>query len=283
VRRPAVSVVVPLHGDETYAKRTRTAFAPLELAPDDELIVADNTADGVAAALLTDLASVVHAPDECSSYYARNSGAAVAGGEWLLFVDADCVPVADLVERYFAKPIGDDVGVVAGAIVGVEDQDSLLARYARNRNFLDQVDGMHSRSGAGAATGNLLVRRRAFEGVGGFARGIRSAGDVELCWRLQDAGWQLERCPEAIVEHHHRDDIASFLAMVARYGAGSSWLNERRPGSAPRWPLFGGLVGTGRDIAGHLVRGRYEPALFRAIDGLGLIAHNVGYRASNEV
>jgi GT2 family glycosyltransferase len=282
VRRPAVSVVVPLHGDEAYARRARTAFAALELAPADELIIADNTEAGVAGPALSDIAAVVHAADERSSYFARNSGAAVAEGEWLLFVDADCVPVADLVDRYFAQPIGDRVGIVAGAIVGVENQDSLLARYARNRNFLDQVDGMHSSSGAGAATGNLLVRRRAFESIGGFARGIRSAGDVELCWRLQDAGWQLERRPEAVVEHRHRDDLASFLAMVARYGAGSSWLNERRPGSAPRWPLIS-LVGTGRDIAGHLVRGRYEPALFRAIDGLGLIAHNVGYRASNEV
>jgi len=283
VRRPSVSVVVPLHGDEAYANRTRKAFAALQLGPADELVVADNTDEGVAAPVLGDLATVIHAPDEHSSYFARNSGAAVAGGDWLLFVDADCVPVPDLVDRYFAERIGDDVGVVAGAIVGVQDQDSLLARYARNRNFLDQEDGMHSSSGAGAATGNLLVRRRAFESVGGFARSIRSAGDIELCWRLQDAGWQLERRPDAIVEHHHRDDIASFLAMVARYGAGSSWLNQRRPGAAPRWPLVGGLVGTGRDIAGHLIRGRFEPALFRAIDGLGLIAHNVGYRASNEL
>jgi GT2 family glycosyltransferase len=254
--RSSVSVVVPLNGDETYAVRTRTAFSKLELGPDDELIVADNTADGDARPVLDHNATVDHAPKHLSTYHARNEGAAAATGEWLLFVDADCVPAPDLVATYFATPIDEEVGVLAGAIVGVEDQDSLLARYARNRNFLDQVDGMHSRSGAGAATGNLLVRRRAFEEVGGFARGIRSAGDVELCWRLQDAGWQLERCPDAVVEHHHRDDLGSFLAMVARYGAGSRWLNERRPGAAPCWPLFGGLIGTGRDIAGHLAHGR---------------------------
>jgi hypothetical protein len=142
---------------------------------------------------------------------------------------------------------------------------------------------MHSSAGAGAATGNLLVRRSAFEGIGGFADGIRSGGDVDLCWRLQDAGWELDRQPAATVEHHHRDDLASFLGMVARYGAGSSWLNERRPGAAPRWPLVHGLIGSAWDIAGYLARGRLEPAAFRAIDGLGLIAHNVGYRASNEV
>jgi hypothetical protein len=29
------------------------------------------------------------------------------------------------------------------------------------------------------------------------------------------------------------------------------------------------------------IRGRLESALFRAVDGLGLIAHNIGYRSSN--
>ncbi len=281
--RPAVSVVVPLHGDRAYAERTRTAFADLELGQDDELIVADNTAGGVAGSVLGGLATVVHCPERQSSYHARNCGAAQAVGEWILFIDADCVPAAGLIDRFFVPTLSDRVGVIAGAIVGLANQDSLLARYARDRNFLDQVNGMHSSGGAGAATGNLLVRRSAFEEVDGFAGDIRSGGDVDLCWRLQDAGWELDRRPEATVEHHHRDDIASFLAMVARYGAGSAWLNERRPGAAPRWPLIGGLIGTGVDIAGCVVRGRLEPAAFRAIDGLGLIAHNVGYRTSNEV
>ena len=51
------------------------------------------------------------------------------------------------------------------------------------------------------------------------------------------AGWTLEQRPAARVAHHHREDLVSFLAMIARYGAGSRWLNERHPGAAPHWPL----------------------------------------------
>ncbi len=69
--------------------------------------------------------------------------------------------------------------------------------------------------------------------------------------------------------------------MVARYAAGARWLNQRYPGSSPRWPLITGLGGAIRDIATLGVRGRVESAVFRAIDGLGLIAHNVGYVATN--
>ena len=281
--RPAVSVIVPLHGDRAYAERTREGFAPLELGEADELIVADNTEEGVAAPALEGLARVVHASGQRSSYFARNAGAERAAGEWLLFCDADCVPVPDLLERYFAEPIDPGSGAVAGGIVGVVEQDSLLARYARDRNFLDQAEGMHGSSGVAAATGNLLVRRRTFDELGGFAEGIRSAGDVDFCWRMREAGWTLGQRPEARVEHHHREDLGSFLSMIARYGAGSRWLNERHPGVAPRWPLVHGLVGTAWDIGGHLVHRRFEPAAFRAIDGLGLVAHNLGYRASNEL
>ncbi len=283
MRRPAVSVVVPLHGDAAYAQRAREALERLDLRPDDELIVADNTVAGVAASALGGLARVVHAAAEQSSYFARNAGAEVAAAQWLLFIDADCVPRPDLLDRYFTEPIGDRCGAVAGGIVGISGQDSLLARYARDRNFLDQAEGMHGSAGVAAATGNLLIRRATFDQLDGFADGIRSAGDVDFCWRMRDAGWTLEQRPEARVEHHHREDLAAFLSMIARYGAGSRWLNERHPGVAPRWPLVHGLVGTAWDVGSHLVRGRLEPAAFRALDGLGLVAHNVGYRASNEV
>jgi hypothetical protein len=71
------------------------------------------------------------------------------------------------------------------------------------------------------------------------------------------------------------------LGAIARYGAGARWLNQRYPGAAPRWPLVGGLVGTLADILKLLARGRLRQASYRAVDGLGLIAHNVGYRSSN--
>ncbi len=282
--RPAVSVVVPLHGDREYVRRCAAALARLKLGPVDELIVADNTAEGVAEAELASVATVVPAPEQRSSYFARNAGAAVTSGSWLLFTDADCVPVPDLLDRYFAAPIPDRCGAVAGGIVGVPGQDGLLTRYARDRNFLDQAEGMHGKGGKAAATGNLMIRRATFDELGGFADGIRSAGDVDFCWRMHEADWTLEQRPEARVEHHHRENLAEFLGMVARYGSGSRWLNERHPGVAPRWPLSAWELGrSGVDAVRHAAAGRFDQSAFRLIDAVGLVAHNVGYRRSNEV
>jgi glycosyltransferase involved in cell wall biosynthesis len=276
--RPSVSVVIPFGGGATGP--LRKAFARIDACEEDELIVADNS--GGAAAELGDVARIVPAAGERSSYHARNVGAAASSGEWILFIDADCTPAPGLLGAYFDGPIAEGAGAIAGEITGDPGQGSLAARYARDRRVLSQTDGLYGRGRTVAATGNLMVRRTAFEELDGFVEGIRSGGDVDFCLRLQTAGWTLEFRPKALVVHRHRDSVPALLATFARYGAGSSWLRSRYPGIGGRWPLSPReLVRAGADAARLTMRGDREQAAFRVIDGLGLVAHNVGYRAPN--
>ncbi len=49
----------------------------------------------------------------------------------------------------------------------------------------------------------FLARRRALEEVGGFdERYFMFAEDMDLCWRLRQAGWLIGFCPAAEVTHH---------------------------------------------------------------------------------
>jgi cellulose synthase/poly-beta-1,6-N-acetylglucosamine synthase-like glycosyltransferase len=278
--RPRVSVVVPFRGGEQAVRSLGEALDGLERRPGDELIVADNTEAGLAHLLQEAGIRVVPAAAQHSSYHARNSGARRARNDWILFMDADCVPTPRLLDAYLGPPADEDVGAMAGTIEGLGTQRTLVARYVGSRRFFDQSQGLHTHGG-GAATANLLVRRAAFEAVGGFAEGIRSAGDVDLSWRLQTSGWRLMRRPQAVVQHRHREQLVPLMRAVARYGAGSRWLNQRYPGASPRWPLPRALGGAAADCLSLTLRGEREEACFRAIDGLGLIAHNIGYLASN--
>jgi GT2 family glycosyltransferase len=274
-------VVVPFLGGRKEAKRMLAALARLRIRSGDELIVADNTAAGLVNELARDPVKVVRAARERSSYHARNAGARAARNDWLLFMDADCVPSANLLDTYLAEPIPERCGALSGEIVGDPAQRGFVARYARSRNFLNRADGLLGPDSGAVYTGNVLVRRAAFEALGGFAEGIRSGGDIDLSRRLPASGWAVQYRPAAAVQHRHRESLAGFLVMVARYGAGSRWLNQRHPGSSPRWPLLRGLLGTAADVARLVMRWHLQPALFRALDGIGLIAHNVGYLASN--
>jgi GT2 family glycosyltransferase len=275
-----VSVVVPFAGTPAEAAVLGAALGGLRRERGDELIVADNS--GGAAASLEPPVVVVAADGERSSYHARNVGARAAASDWLLFMDADCTPDPDLLDAYFAEEPGERAGAVAGEILGDPAQTALAARYARDRKVLSQTDGLYGRGRTIAATGNLMVRRAAFDELGAFVEGIRSGGDVDFCLRLQAAGWKLEFRPDARVRHRHRESVPALLGTFARYGAGSRWLNERYPGISGRWPLSPvELARAGTDAARHALRGDREQAAFRLIDGAGLVAHNVGYRRAN--
>lgn len=277
--RPPVSVVVPFGGGETGP--LRAALSLLDLAGGDEVVVADNSRGGEVARL-GDLARVVPATGERSSYHARNAGTREARGEWILFIDADCTPEPGLLAAYFAEPIDAQAGAVAGEILGEPGQDALAARYARDRKVLSQTDGLYGRGRTVAATGNLMVRAAALRELGGFVEGIRSGGDVDFCLRLQEAGWALEFRPGAVVRHSHRESVPALLRTFARYGSGSRWLNERYPGLSGRWPLsVRELARVATDATRLTLRGEREAAAFRLIDGAGLVAHNAGWASSN--
>ena len=71
--------------------------------------------------------------------------------------------------------------------------------------------------------------------------------------------------------------------MLARYGAGASWIDDRYPGASPRWKLVPGVLGSARDVVVNLARREPREALYRGVDALGLVAYNVGYAGSNEL
>src|SRR3954451_2870717 len=290
--RPPVSVVVPFRGDRAAAKLLLAAISCLDLRHGDEVIVADNTADGllgtvqvgeggVGGAIDAGDVRIASAARERSSYHARNAGATAATNDWILFLDADCTPQPGLLAAYFAEPIAGDCGAVAGQILGDPGQRSFAARYARSRKLFDHAEGLIRADAGGAAAGNLLVRRAAFDAIAGFTEGIRSGGDLDLWHRLQAAGWRLDFRPAALVHHRHRASLPSLLGAIARYGAGARWLNERYPGSSPPWPLRLGLMTTARDVARHVKERRVEEAIFRGVDGIGLAVHRVGSATSN--
>ena len=209
---------------------------------------------------------VIDARGERSPAHARNAGAAAAGddAEWILFVDADAVVPPDLLDRYFAAPIGDDVGAIAGAIAAAPLGPSagVAARYGAYKNFLDAGAHLAHPFMPRAAAANLLVRRAAFDAVGGFFEGLRAAEDTDFSWRLQRAGWTLVGRPAAAVEHRYRDSLPALRRQWRGYAAGRAWLGRRYDGFEPEPALLraarkavGGRQAQRRTRAGEPRRG----------------------------
>ncbi len=252
--RPSVSVVMPFAGEPAEATEAVATLLSLARRPGDELILADNS--GTARA--RDGVTVVVATDERSPAHARNAGAAVAGSEWILFLDADCRPRPELLDEYFFEPVPESAGALAGEVLGVaaaSGRSPLAARYGAAKGFLSQRQHLAHPYRPRAVAANLLVRRRAFVQVGGFYEGLRAAEDTDFAWRLQQAGWRLELRPEAWVEHHYRATLRDLRRQWRGYAAGRAWLARRYEDFVPE-PALVRAPGRLR----HLAARRTEPA-----------------------
>lgn len=227
--RPPVSVVVPFAG--SGLSECLDALARLELRDGDEVLVADNRPRPEPGR--HGRAEVLDASGPASSYFARDVAAARARGEWLAFLDADCLPDPGLLDALFDPPPGERTGVLAGGIEDWVDADTPVARYIAARRKLDQRHALAHPFRPYAQTANCAVRRAAFEAVGGFGAPVRSGGDADLCWRLQEAGWEIEPRLDARVRHRNRATLRALLGQIHRHGAGMQWLQTRWPGSFP--------------------------------------------------
>ena len=232
--RPSVDVVVPFRGTPAQLEALLASLDTLELVVGDSLVVADNT-PGASVEAGHRSGRVLAAAGVEAPGFARNRGAASGHAPWLVFFDADTVPLADLLDRYFDPPPAEGTALLAG---GVRDEEvpprgPAVARYAYVSGAMSQDNTMGSGSWAFPQSANFACRRAAFEEVGGFREDIRAGEDADLTFRLRGVGWGLERRDAAGVVHRSRQTVRSFVRQKAIHGAGAAWISEHHPGALP--------------------------------------------------
>jgi hypothetical protein len=252
VSRAPVDVVIPFAGSAVELDALLARLEPIALGPDDTLVVADNRREADQRTSTGEV-KLVAAPATRSSYYARNAGAGAGHAPWLLFLDADVEWDGTLLDAYFEPAPEDRVAVLAGTIedapVRAGAGATLAERYAvAARTMSDQNTLAAPGRPPYAQTANCMVRRAAFEAIGGFEDGIRSGGDADLCWRLAAGGWEIERRAGAHAVHRNRRTVKALLAQKARHGSGAAWLDRRHPGTFPRRSLLGLTAWSARSL-----------------------------------
>lgn len=219
---PRVSVVIVTWNGRALLER----FLPSVLAtdyPDLEVVVADNAStDGTADWLAAAHPGVVVVRHPENWLFARGNNAAVphATGRHLVFLNNDVeVPpgwLRPLVATLEAIP---DAAAVQPKLLQHGDRarfeyagaaggflDAYGYPFTRGRLFftLEEDRGQYddARDVFWASGACLVVRREAFEAVGGFdeAFGMHME-EVDLCWRLWRAGWRVRVAPQSVAYH----------------------------------------------------------------------------------
>jgi GT2 family glycosyltransferase len=179
-----ISVVVP-----TCLRPPQLARCLESIKESDEIVVSD---DGDSPALPEFLANDkvrwVKGPARGPAAN-RNSGARVATGEWLAFMDDDCV--ADSGWLAAIRTAADRADVVEGKTVCPDRSGHWLEHSVENL------------SGGELWSCNLAIRRSSFEQLGGFDERFLIAGgeDLEFRSRIRKAGLRLLFEPRMLVYH----------------------------------------------------------------------------------
>jgi glycosyltransferase involved in cell wall biosynthesis len=177
---PAVSFVVPaLNAAATLAACLEAIHAARAAGAATEVLLIDNgSTDRTPDIARQRGATVVSAPGLTVGAL-RNLGARLAKGDFLAFVDADCVIAPDWVEQGLASFRDPDVAAAGSPTLVRPDATWVESAWALHRHRRNS-----RRDVAWLPTENLMVRKTAFQQVGGFNEALRTCEDVDFCYRL---------------------------------------------------------------------------------------------------
>ena len=261
---PRISVVVCSHNGARTIGECLEAVAAADYPSYEVVVVDDGSTDGTGDIARAHGARVISTENRGLSS-ARNTGARAATGEIVSFLDDDAYPDPDWLRHMATTFRGTDHAAVGGPNLSPPG-DGATAQC------VDSVPGnpihvLLSDTVAEHVPGcNMSVRRAALLDIGGFDTRFRIAGDdVDVCWRLQERGWTIGFSPAAMVWHHRRPDVRSFLRQQRNYGRAEAMLERKWPEKynalghvgwagriytpsanvAERWRVYYGTWGTG--------------------------------------
>ena len=218
-----VSVIIPVRNQAHTIADTVTGVR-LQRAPGVEielLVVDDGSTDGSAAAAESASAAVLRLPP-CPTggnpAAARNNAAKQVHGDFVVFLDADCVPAEKWLEILMrAHDAGE--AIVGGAL----DLPPGLSLSARCDYYCGWYH-VHSRRRPGPVPnhppGNLSVDRNLFLSTKGFEE------RHPIAFAHEELGWQAELTsrririwfePSAVVYHHNRSGFGNLLRRNYRW------------------------------------------------------------------
>lgn len=221
---PAVAVVIPVgRVDSDLTIQIRRVLGQnvdrsfgVVLSVNTDSMVAHSDVDAIVDELGDERLSHIDSSAVRGAAHARNAGLAACTAERVAFCDAD-----DRVHD----------GWLAALMLGLDTYDAVTGRVV-DVFPAPHMAHWHPPATPGALptflgtpyllSGNLAVRRMAFESVGGFDETLTRCEDIALGWDLIRSGYSLGYVDDAVIDYVHRPGVRAMLRQHYMYGRGMS-------------------------------------------------------------
>jgi glycosyltransferase involved in cell wall biosynthesis len=233
---PVYSIIIPTYRRREQLARCLSAIEALSFPRHRfEVIVVDDGSPAPPADLIGSLDRSLDAQLLCERHKgpatARNAGAKLARGKYLVFTDDDCTPHRDwllAIDQRMAE--SSSPRAVGGRTVNVLVNDVYAAASQGIVDFLYEHYGDQHSPWRFFTSNNLALSRAEFLELGGFDEGfsLAAAEDRDLCERWRAAGFDLYYAADAVVDHAHKLGFIRFNKQHFAYGRGAFDLHRSR-------------------------------------------------------
>lgn len=192
-----VSFIIPAYNEEEYIESAiRSIDVAVGRALSYEVLVVDNGSSDSTAAIAAEAgATVVRLPRGLISV-ARNTGAALAKGDYLVFLDGDVTLTYSWLSGFqeVAPILESQPLILSGSPCSIPPVASWLEKVW----FAPRIERVPGYLGGA----HLILRRDSFESIGGFDESLETGEDYDFCVRLRRRGGSILPLPTSVAVHH---------------------------------------------------------------------------------
>ncbi len=239
---PRISVVVCTHNGSRTIGDCCEGLLQLDYPEFEVIVVDDGSTDG-AAEIVESYGFHAFRTSNRGLSAARNTGLQLATGEIVAYLDDDARPDPQWL-RYLAYSFMTSNHAAIGGPNIAPSSDGPIAQCVANAPGGPIHVLLTDQTAEHIPGCNFAVRSSCLRQLQGFDRRFRVAGDdVDMCWRIQDAGWTIGYSPGAMVWHHRRNSIKAYWKQQVGYGRAEALLESKWP---ERYNTFGHVSWKGR-------------------------------------
>ena len=266
---PLVSVVIPCR-DPTFLGRQLESLALQGPEPAWDAVVVDNGSGDAVEVVVGGFSDrlpvrVVPAKEAQGAAYARNVGAESAGGDLLVFLDADDEVAPGYITAMARTLATSDLA--CARVDTVKLNGTSLYHPQQTGPITDEFGGFLPFAGAGT----LGIRRRVYLDLGGFDQALPAYEEADLCWRAQLGGYTGPAfTPDAVLHLRVRTTAGAAFHQGRRWGRAQVTVYRRfRSQGLARKPLLKNLLGWLRPLV-DLTKARSRRDLHSFVHAVGV-------------